>query len=163
MSAQENVELVKQGYAAFGSGDMEKLLSLFAEDIKWRVPTIEGAPFGGEYDGREQVAAFFGSLAAAEDIQEFTQEDYIAQDDKVVVTGRSNAVVKATGRTYELEYVNLFTVSGLNRIPHCCCTVMSSWNGESKLARTCATRNEFLIFLEIQLIMSYCQKWCFGN
>ncbi len=110
MSAQENVELVKQGYAAFGSGDMEKLLSLFAEDIKWRVPTIEGAPFGGEYDGREQVAAFFGSLAAAEDIQEFTQEDYIAQDDRVVVTGRSKAVVRATGRTLEMEYVHLFTV-----------------------------------------------------
>ena len=33
MSAQENVELVKQGYAAFGTGDIEALLSLFADDI----------------------------------------------------------------------------------------------------------------------------------
>ena len=112
MSAQENVELVKQGYAAFGSGDIEKLLSLFAENIEWTVPSIEGAPFGGVLRGRGQVAEFFESLTAAEDIQEFMQEDYIAQDDRVVVTGRSKALVKATGRTLDLEYVHLFTVSG---------------------------------------------------
>ena len=112
MSEQENVELVKQGYAAFGSGDMEKLLSLFAEDIEWTVPSIEGAPFGGTLRGRNQVAASFETLAETEDVQEFTQEDYIAQNDRVVVTGRSKAVVKATGRTLELEYVHLFTISG---------------------------------------------------
>ena len=112
MSEQENVEVVKQGYAAFGSGDMEKLLSMYAEDIEWTIPSIEGAPFGGTLRGRGQVAKFFVSLSEAEDIQEFTQEDYIAQNDRVVVTGRSKAVVKATGRTLELEYVHLFTISG---------------------------------------------------
>ena len=112
MSEQENVELVKQGYAAFGSGDIEKLLSMYAEDIEWTIPSIEGAPFGGTLRGRGQVAKFFASLSEAEDIQEFTQEDYIAQNDRVVVTGRSKAVVKASGRTLELEYVHLFTISG---------------------------------------------------
>ena len=112
MSAQENVELVKQGYAAFGTGDIEALLSLFADDIEWTTPPIKNAPFGGTLRGREQVAEFFGALTAAEDIQEFAQEDYIAQDDKVVVTGRSKAVIKATGRTLRLEYVHIFTVSG---------------------------------------------------
>lgn len=112
MSEKENVELAKQGYAAFGSGDIEKLVSLLAEDIEWTMPSIEGAPFGGTFRGRNQVAEFFGSLSAAEDIQEFTQVDYIAQNDKVVVTGRSKAVVRATGRMFELEYVHLFTISG---------------------------------------------------
>ena len=112
MSEQENVEVVKQGYAAFGSGDMEKLLSLFAEDIEWTIPSIEGAPFGGPLRGRDQVAAFFESLAGAEDIQEFDQKDFIAQDDRVVVTGRTKSVIRATGRPLELEYVHLFTISG---------------------------------------------------
>ena len=112
MSAQENIELVKQGYAAFNSGDIETLLGLFAEDIEWTVPSVEGLPFGGTYAGRAQVAEFFGGLAAAEDIQEFTQENFIAQDDRVVVTGRSKAVIRATGRTIENEYVHLFTVNG---------------------------------------------------
>lgn len=112
MSAQENVELVKKGYAAFGRGDIEALLGLFAEDIEWTVPAVAGAPFGGTLRGRNAVAGFFQSLTQAEDIQEFTQEDYIAQDDRVVVTGRSRAVVRTTGRTLELEFVHLFTISG---------------------------------------------------
>ena len=112
MSAQQNVELVKKGYAAFGTGDIEALLDLFADDIEWTTPSIKGSPFGGTYRGRGQVAEFFASLAAAEDIQEFTQEDYVAQDDKVVVTGRSKALVRSTGRTLGFEYVHVFTVSG---------------------------------------------------
>lgn len=112
MSVQDNVELVKRGYAAFGRGDIETLLGLFAEDIEWTVAAAPGAPYGGTVRGREAVKGFFESLAQAEDIQEFTQEDYIAQDDRVVVTGRSRAVVRATGRTLELEFVHLFTVRG---------------------------------------------------
>lgn len=112
MSAQENVDLVKQGYAAFNIGNIEGLLSLFAEDIEWTLPSVEGVPFGGTYKGRGQVAEFFKTLTTAEDILEFTQENFIAQDDKVVVTGRSKARAKSTGRTLETAYVHIFTVSG---------------------------------------------------
>jgi uncharacterized protein len=112
MSVQDNVDLVKKGYAAFGRGDIEALLGLFAEDIEWTVPATPGAPFGGTMKGREAVGSFFKSLAEAEDFQEFTEEDYIAQDDRVVVKGRSKAVVRATGRTLALEWVHLFTVKG---------------------------------------------------
>ena len=112
MSAQQNVELIKKGYAAFGAGNVEELLGLFAEDIKWTTPSIKGAPFGGTVRGRGEVAKFFESLAGAEEIQEFTQDDYIAQDDKVVVTGRSKALVKSTNRGLNLEYVHIFTVGG---------------------------------------------------
>ena len=112
MSAQENVDLVKQGYAAFNIGNIEGVLSLFAEDIEWTVPSTEGVPFGGTYKGRGQVAEFFKTLVAAEDILEFTQDNFIAQNDKVAVTGRSKARVKSTGRTLETAYVHIFTVSG---------------------------------------------------
>ncbi len=112
MSAQENIELAKKAYAAFGSGDMETLLGLFADDIVWTTPSAEGMPFGGVSRGRDQVAAFFQALVEAEDIQDFTQEDFIAQDDKVVVLGRSKAGVRATGRTIEMGYVHVLTVSG---------------------------------------------------
>ena len=110
MSAQDNVALVKKGYAAFSSGDMETLLSLFAEDIAWTSPTVEGSDFSGQCKGRAEVAAFFEKVAAAEEILEFTQDEFIAQDDRVVVTGRSRTRVRSTGRTLEYPYVHLFTV-----------------------------------------------------
>ena len=55
---------------------------------------------------------FFQALAAAEDIQVFDQEDFIAQDDRVVVTGRTKALIRSTGRTVENEYVHVFTIAG---------------------------------------------------
>lgn len=110
MNAQENIELVRRGYAAFKSGHIEELLSLCADDIDWTVPSVEGLPFGGRRNGIRQVGEFFAELAAAEEIIEFTQENYAVQDDRVVVTGRNKARVTSTGRTFETPYVHFFTV-----------------------------------------------------
>ena len=38
MTVRENVQIVKDGFAAFGRGDMQGLLALFAEDIEWIIP-----------------------------------------------------------------------------------------------------------------------------
>ena len=38
MSEQDNKELVKKGYAAFSSGDLETIMSLFDDDVEWVQP-----------------------------------------------------------------------------------------------------------------------------
>jgi len=38
MSIEENVQIVKDFFAAMGSGDKQGLLALSAEDIEWIVP-----------------------------------------------------------------------------------------------------------------------------
>jgi ketosteroid isomerase-like protein len=38
MSTQENVQIVKDAFAAIGRGDMQGLLALSAEDIEWIIP-----------------------------------------------------------------------------------------------------------------------------
>lgn len=48
MSAQENVQVVKDFFAAMGSGDKEGLLALSADDIEWIVPG-EGWPLAGTH------------------------------------------------------------------------------------------------------------------
>jgi uncharacterized protein len=58
MSVQENVQIVKDAYAAFGRGDMPGLLALFAEDIEWITPG-EALPLAGTYRGLAGVAVFF--------------------------------------------------------------------------------------------------------
>lgn len=110
MNEQKNIEVVKRGYDAFGSGDIPALLELFAEDIKWRAPRIEGAPYAGSYDGREVVGDFFSKLGESEDFSNFEPREFIAQDDKVVVLGSMTAMVKDTGREYTSEWVHIFTM-----------------------------------------------------
>ena len=47
--AHPNEDLVRQGYAAFGTGNFDALRSqIFAEDIRWHFPGR--SPFGGNYE-----------------------------------------------------------------------------------------------------------------
>src|SRR5436190_14912958 len=59
--AHPNEDLVRRGYAAFGSGDMATLDQLFADDIIWHVPGR--SPLSGDYTGKEAVFGLFGRLA----------------------------------------------------------------------------------------------------
>jgi ketosteroid isomerase-like protein len=110
MSETTNTQIVQQGYEKFGSGDIQGLLALFADNIKWTVPEIENAPFAGSREGLGKVGEFFTELTAAEDITRFEPLEFIAQNDKVVVLGESAATVRSTGRSYETDWVHVFTL-----------------------------------------------------
>jgi ketosteroid isomerase-like protein len=57
--------LVRRGYAAFNSGDVETLASIFADDVVQHVPGT--GPFAGTYKGVEAVLGYYGKLAEATD------------------------------------------------------------------------------------------------
>ena len=103
-----NTEIIQKGYEYFGAGDIEGLLSLFADDISWTVPNIENAAFGGSRKGNKAVTEFFGQLADAEDFDRFEPLEFIAEGDKVVVLGETSATVKGTGKNYDTEWVHVF-------------------------------------------------------
>jgi ketosteroid isomerase-like protein len=109
MGTQENVQLVKDGYAAFGRGDVAGLLALLAEDVEWQIPG-PGLPLAGTYRGHEGVANFFQKLSQEADILDFQPREFVADGDHVLVIGWESARVKATGRTAEVDWVMSFTV-----------------------------------------------------
>jgi uncharacterized protein len=109
MGMQENLQLVKEGYAAFSRGDIPGLLALFAEDIEWRSPGA-GLPLAGTYRGHGEVANFFQKLSQEVDILDFQPREFVAEGDRVLVVGWERAKVKATNRTVELDWVMAFTV-----------------------------------------------------
>lgn len=108
--SMNNTEIVQKGYECFGQGDVPGLLELFAEDIRWTVPEIENAPFAGSRTGTAAVSEFFDQLGAAEDITRFEPLEFIAEGDKVVVIGESEATVRSTGKTYQTDWVHVFHV-----------------------------------------------------
>jgi uncharacterized protein len=55
MSIQENVQIVKDAFAAIGRGDMRGLQALSAEDIEWIVPG-EDWPLAGTRRGHAGLA-----------------------------------------------------------------------------------------------------------
>jgi ketosteroid isomerase-like protein len=57
--------LVRRGYAAFNSGDVETLLDLFSKDVVQHVPGH--SPLAGTYKGPEAVLGYYGKLAELTD------------------------------------------------------------------------------------------------
>ena len=59
--SEENKELIKKGYAAFSSGDVETVMDLFDDDIEWVQPGK--SLISGTYRGKAEVMELFGELA----------------------------------------------------------------------------------------------------
>ena len=62
MGTAENVELVRQGYAAFNAGDVASLSEIFAEDSVWYA--AGSGVLSGTKQGRDAVLSYFGELGA---------------------------------------------------------------------------------------------------
>jgi hypothetical protein len=58
--AHPNEDLLRRGYEAFGSGDMDTVLAIFADDIVWHVGGSNQT--SGDYHGHQEVMGFFGKL-----------------------------------------------------------------------------------------------------
>ncbi len=111
MKEQENTQLARKMYELFNSGDIGKLLEMYAEDVSWETPKVENAPIGGKISGRENVAEFFIRLDESEECLAFEQTEFITQGDKVVVLGHFAWRIKSTNKEYASDYVHIITVA----------------------------------------------------
>ena len=110
MSEQQNLEIVRSAYAAFGRGDLEGLLALLDPQVSWRTPGPPDLPTAGLRRGIAEVREFFGILLNTFDLQEFRPSDFLAQGDKVVILGTSREGPKGTGRLVDFRWVHVFTI-----------------------------------------------------
>jgi hypothetical protein len=108
--AHPNEELVRQGYKAFGEGDMDTLRSLFAPDA---VHSATGNnPLSGEYKGVDDILAYYGKLfelsggTFAAELKSARAEG----DDTVVATHRDTA--QRGDKTLDQDETLTFTISG---------------------------------------------------
>lgn len=112
MNEQANISLLKQAYDAYDKGDIQRLLGLFAQDISWDTPEIDGVPYSGKRHGVDQVADFFRILADSQEPREFKPDQFIGQGDQVIVLGHGTFTVKSTGAEYSSDWCHVFRVAG---------------------------------------------------
>ncbi|HYO62736.1 MAG TPA: nuclear transport factor 2 family protein [Pyrinomonadaceae bacterium] len=106
----ENLGVVQSLFAAFGAGDLPGMLALCADDIEWIVPGPEDVPYFGARRGHEGVRDFVTRLGGSVEFEQFEPREFIVKDERVVVTGRERARVRASGRTFQNLWAMLFTV-----------------------------------------------------
>ena len=110
MNAQENKQLVMEGYQMFQRGDIPHLLERYHEDALWIEPDVENVPFAGRHTGKADIARFFEQLNECAQALRFEPKEFIAEGDKVVVTGEATWLARNTGRTYDSPWVHVFTL-----------------------------------------------------
>ena len=109
MSKQESKRVVKDLYAAFGRGNIATVLALLAEDVIWQLPgTVPH--YSGTYKGHSSVAGFFQKLNGSVEIESFEAREFVAEGDRVLVTGWSRGRVRSTGRMFDNHWVMAFRV-----------------------------------------------------
>jgi uncharacterized protein len=82
--SQENVEVIRAGFAAWNAGDMDAVGELFAPDIILRLP--EGWPEPGPYVGREAAMRQFEQNREVFDTDRLEPiSDFIGAGDRVLV------------------------------------------------------------------------------
>jgi len=86
MPEQENVDLIRRLYEAFGKGDLDTIIDHLASQFVWRFDAPSTVPFAGDFKTPDEVRrGFFGTLAETQKDQALKPEEFIAQDDKVVL------------------------------------------------------------------------------
>ena len=108
MSIEENVQTVKDFFAAMGRGDKQGLLALSAEDIEWIIPGKDW-PLAGTHRRHKGLADLLQKASEMETSLPKPPE-FVAQGDRVLVVGFATGKVKATNRTFEDYFVFAITV-----------------------------------------------------
>ena len=109
MSTQENVQIVKDFFAAMGSYNEQDLLALAAEDIEWIIPG-EGWPLAGRYRGHAELAAVLKKASKEVEMKYPKPPEFVAQGDRVLVIGVATGKIYATNKPYKDEWVFDITV-----------------------------------------------------
>ena len=105
MGAAENAAIVRRGYEAFNSGDMETLTEIFDEGAVWHVPGRSS--LAGDYQGRDATFALFGRLAQETGGTFRTELQHLIADDELVVGIQRNSAER-DGKHQDVDVCLLF-------------------------------------------------------
>ena len=107
MGTAENVELVRQGYTAFNSGDMATLSGMFAEDAVWYA--AGSGVLSGTKQGRDAIMSYFGELGARSQGSFRANLEDVVGGEKYTV-GIQQTQAQGNGKTIDLATVITFVV-----------------------------------------------------
>ena len=109
MSAQSNIDAVRQIYAAMAAGNPAAAMAYFDEAMVLYEP--ESLPYGGTYKGLNEIGAAIGEISKYVDLAGLKIERVLADDDTAV------AFLTATwrypdGRTRQIPMRECYTFRG---------------------------------------------------
>jgi hypothetical protein len=107
---ERNLETTEALFAAFGAKDIPGIMEFLHPEviIEFYGPTV--IPYAGIYRGREKCRGFFERVLSSVEVHRFDAEEFIAERDKVVVTGHLTLTALPTGRSIDSDFVHVITL-----------------------------------------------------
>jgi ketosteroid isomerase-like protein len=110
--SQENVEIVRAGFAAWNAGDMDAFRDLYDPDVIVRTP--EGWPEPGPYVGRDAFMRWCEQLRETWDADTLEPiSDFIDAADRVVVSQIWRGAGRGPGSNLEITNVFMLRKGGI--------------------------------------------------
>jgi uncharacterized protein len=109
MSIEQNIQTVKDFFAAMGGSDRQALLALTSEDIEWIIPGKDW-PLAGTHRGHAGLQKLLQTASEKVETSVMEHREYIAQGDRVLVIGFAKGKIKATNKTWVDDWVFAITV-----------------------------------------------------
>lgn len=94
---------------AFSEGDVEAIVDTVSKDSLWTYHGTQVIP-KGEYKGKEGVRKFFTAILNGTEVLKFEAEQFIIQDNVVVILGNEHQRVKRSGKELKQKWVQIYTV-----------------------------------------------------
>ena len=112
MSEQDNLLTIHKIYDAFGHGDVEGVVSMLTDDVRWTTPgPPDVIPYAGEKKGHDEVTGYFEAFGASAETTAFEPRKFFANDDMVVVLGHYTFNVVKTGKVVDNDFVHTFELA----------------------------------------------------
>jgi len=108
-----------QHYAAMVKSDFEGSLDLLTDDVVWVNLLPDHVPFGGTYEGKQEVVRYFMEMAATFEIGDYLwdQFEYIESGNTLVMVGfEKDGVAVPTGKVFDLHFVWVIRFDDAGRI-----------------------------------------------
>ena len=104
-----NKEIIQSLYASFAAGDVEAVVSRFADDICWT--EADGFPLAGTYTGPQAVVeGVFMRLGDFSDNWGVSVDRLVADGETVVADGRYTWNHKKSGAACEVRMAHIWTL-----------------------------------------------------
>jgi ketosteroid isomerase-like protein len=113
VTEEQNVELAKKLFEAFGRGDIPGAMEFFAEEIDFRSPVTrtihETLTWAHPRHNRQEVMQFFAEMSAEVAPEPFEVLKIIAQGEHIAVEGRNRGTVRSTGKEFIHDWVMILS------------------------------------------------------
>lgn len=106
----KNIEIVRQVYNSFLNRDFNAILNVLSDDVEWGEPSNPYNPAGGTRHGHDGFLEWLQIGRDSEDILILEPRKYLTDLENVAVVGYTKCLVKSTHKTYETDFVHLFTL-----------------------------------------------------